>query len=54
MNTATTSLPAAIMEYFGKKPNQTTQEFLVELKALTDQDKTQLREMLREIGYVNL
>jgi len=49
-NTAS-SLPAAIMHYFGKKPNQTTAEFLAELKALTDQDRADLREMLKAEGY---
>ena len=50
-DTKPTSLPAALMHYFGKKPEQTTAEFMAELKALSDQDKAEFRELLRGIGY---
>lgn len=45
------SYPQAVMDYFGKKPDETTQEFMGELKALSDSDKADFRFMLKEIGY---
>lgn len=43
------SFPQAMMHYFGKRGE--TSDFLKELKALTDADKADLREMLKGIGY---
>lgn len=46
-----TSLPAALMHFFGKKPDQTTADFMQEIKALTDEDRKDFRAMLSERGY---
>jgi uncharacterized protein YcgL (UPF0745 family) len=45
------SFPAAVMDYFGKKPGQSNLEFMQELRALTDEDKAELRELLKGQGY---
>ena len=45
------SFPQAMMDFFGKKPEHTTVEFMAELKALTDGDKAELRVLLKEVGY---
>ena len=45
------SLPAAMMDFFGKKPGQTTAEFVQELKGLTPEDKAEFRQDLKERGY---
>ena len=50
----TTSFPAACMDYFGKRPGTGSADFIQELKTLTDEDKRQLRELLREVGYKNI
>ena len=41
----------AIVEYFGKKPGQTTNEFMQELKALTDEDRAYFKREFAKIGY---
>lgn len=46
------SFPAAMMDYFGKRG--TNLDFMNELKQLTDADKAELREMLKEAGYTGL
>jgi len=51
MSDKPTSLPMAILDYFGKKPGQSTAEFMQELKALTAEDKAELRVLLRAKGY---
>ena len=48
-----TSLPAAAMDYFGRL-GKDSYGFLQELKALTDADKSEIRQMLREVGYNKL
>ena len=48
-----TSLPAAAMDYFGRL-GKDSYGFLQELKALTDADKAELRQMLKAIGYSKL
>jgi hypothetical protein len=45
------SLITALMHYFGKKPDQSTAGFAAEVKALTDQDREDFKEMLRGVGY---
>jgi hypothetical protein len=50
----TTSFPAAMMHYFGKKEGQETSGFLAELKALSDTEKAEFRQMLRDVGYAQL
>lgn len=46
-----TSYPIAMIDFFGKKEGQTTQGFMEELRALTEMDKAEFRQLLREIGY---
>ena len=41
---------AALKNYFGLKPGETLQEFLAELKALTDADKSELHRLLIGAG----
>ena len=52
MNKDITSFPQAMMDYFGKRGE--TADFLKELKALTDKDKADFRDMLKEAGYKKL
>ena len=55
MDTTKTSLAAALMDYFGKKPGgQTTMEFMAELKELDTTDRQWFVEALRAIGYTHL
>jgi hypothetical protein len=44
-------LMAALLKYFGKKPGQSNTEFMAEMRALTDKDKSDLTEMLKTVGY---
>lgn len=44
------SFPLAMLDFFGKNGKETS-DFMGELKALTDQDKRDFREMLTEKGY---
>lgn len=48
------SYPAAMLDYFGHRdpsaPNK-TQAFMDELRALTDEDKAEFRQMLTTVGY---
>jgi uncharacterized protein YcgL (UPF0745 family) len=48
--TAIKSLPQALMDYFGKAGKDTS-AFMAELKALSDIDKAEYREMLKAVGY---
>lgn len=45
------SFPLACMRFFGKKSGETTIQFSEELKALTPQDKADLKVMFESIGY---
>ena len=45
------SLPQAVMHFFGKLPGQSTADFLVEFKKLTDDDKAEFRDALKARGY---
>lgn len=40
----------AILEFFGKKPGQTLQDFQVELKALTSEDREYFKREFEKIG----
>lgn len=53
MDTSKTySYPLAMLDFFGKRPgNDSTADFMAELKALTDTDKAEFREMLTAKGY---
>ena len=53
MDTAPMSFVQAVMHFFGKKPNQTTQEFAAELRAATSDpaDKAYFHSALSEYGY---
>lgn len=46
-----TSYPIAMIDYFGKQSGQDTAGFLTELKALTNADKAEFKDMLRSAGY---
>lgn len=42
---------AAIMDFFGKLPGETTAEFAAEVKALTEEDREEFKDALVLIGY---
>lgn len=46
-----TSLIAACQDFFGRKPGQSLQEFSEEFKKLSEKDKAELTEMLKNQGY---
>lgn len=41
----------ACREFFGNKPGQSLQEFAAEIRALTAEDRAELIEMFRTVGY---
>jgi hypothetical protein len=45
------SLIAAMKDYFGLKPDQTSMDFLKEIKALSDDDKEYFKALLPGVGY---
>lgn len=45
------SLVAAVKDYFGMKPGQTSMDFLKEWKQLTDDDKAFFKKHLPSVGY---
>lgn len=47
------SFPAAMLDYFGKNGKDNV-AFMGELKALSDSEKAEYREMLKSIGYTSL
>lgn len=47
----TYSLITALLDYFGKKPNQSTSEFAQEIKGLNEADRAEFKEALIERGY---
>lgn len=47
----TYSLITALLDFFGKKPNQTTSEFADEMKKLTPSDREEFKEALISRGY---
>jgi len=47
------SFPAAMMDYFGKNGKDNL-AFMSELKALSDTEKAEYREMLKGAGYTSL
>ena len=46
-----TTFPAAMMDFFGKLPEETTKSFMEELKALTAEDRAEFTRLLKEKGY---
>lgn len=54
MDTTKSSFPSAVLDYFGKRPGQTTVEIMEELKALTPEDRVELTNLLIAVGYVGL
>jgi len=40
----------ACREFFGLLPNETLQEFVAEVRALTQKDKTDMIEMFKTVG----
>lgn len=53
METLKMSFPQAMRHYFGPRPDvePSAAEFLKELKALTPEDKAELRVLLGTVGY---
>ena len=45
------SMVTALLDFFGKKPQQTTSEFAQEIKALTAEDKAEFKVALQARGY---
>lgn len=45
------SFVTACNRFFGRKPGQTTGEFAVELRALTEKDKADLIAMFPSVGF---
>jgi hypothetical protein len=41
----------AIVEFFGKKPGQSTGDFMAEIKALDDKDRAYFKAEFAKIGY---
>lgn len=50
-NSKTYSLTTACLDFFGKKPGQSTSQFAEELKALTIEDKAEFKSALMAMGY---
>lgn len=44
------AFPLRVKEYFGLKAEQTTREFVAEIRALSPQDRTEIAQMLTDIG----
>jgi len=51
MNKEPMGLPSAMMDFFGRKPDQSLQAFALEVKQLTDADKAEIRAGLEANGY---
>ena len=47
----TKTLLGALMDFFGKKPGQTLQDFSAEMKTLTDADRAYFKAELEKVGY---
>lgn len=45
------SFMSACMDYFGRKPGQSALEFKREIDALTDSDKSEIRDGLAALGF---
>jgi len=46
-----TTFVRAMVDFFGRKPGETLQEFAQELRTLTAEDKTWFAVKLRKYGY---
>lgn len=44
------SFPLRVKEFFGLKPEQTTKDLVGEIRALSPQDRTEIAQMLTDIG----
>ena len=42
---------AGCLKFFGKRPNQTNMEFMAEMRELTPEDRKDLTEMFKTVGY---
>lgn len=51
METKYMSFIAACKDYFGMKEGQTLSDFMTEIKALTTQDREDLKKEFARIGY---
>ena len=47
----TYSLVTAMLDFFGKKPNQSTSEFAQEMKGLNEADRAEIKANLISRGY---
>lgn len=45
------SFTAAMLDYFGKKPNQSNSQFLAEIKELSPEDRAWFEANLPSVGY---
>lgn len=45
------TLTAALKDYFGYKPGQSLGEFMIEIKALTDEDKAYFKALFPSVDY---
>jgi hypothetical protein len=48
----TAKFATCMMDYFGKLPGQSLQQFMEELRQLNDADKAWFRENLAKVGYI--
>lgn len=42
---------AACLKYFGKKKDQSNVEFMQEMRELNEQDRIELKDMLKTVGF---
>lgn len=52
MNKEPMGLTSAMMDSFGRKPDQTLSGFAAEVKALTEADKAEIKAGLEANGYI--
>lgn len=45
------SFATACLDYFGKKPGQSSTEFMNEIRALSEKDRADLKAMFPSVGY---
>ena len=49
--TQTIAFTAACLKFFGKKEGQSNTEFMIEIRALSDKDKDDLKALFPSVGY---
>lgn len=45
------SFVAACLDFFGKKPGQSSVDFMQEIRQLTTEDRAELTKLLPSVGY---